>query len=350
MRLIGKISSVFLSLSLIVACKVDPKIAPVLPSDDLKEIVPDGWPTPVYNFNNNPINKDVFILGRALFYDPILSKDNTISCGSCHQQFSAFAHSEHQFSHGINGLLGKRNAPALFNLNWHKLFMHDGGINHIEVQPLGPIQNPIEMDLPFSQALLKLAASAKYRELFKNAYGTEEVTDPKMLKAMAQFMGLMYSYNSKFDKYKRQEGVQLNDAELRGYNTFIAKCNTCHTEPLFSDFSFRSNGLAINTFINDSGRAKVTFQTIDKYKFKVPSLRNVALTGPYMHDGRYQTLEQCLNHYTNNVTNMVNLDPLLLPNGIALTAQEKQDIISFLGTLTDYDFISDKRFADPNAK
>lgn len=349
MMLKVKIGFVFAMVSLLVACKVDPKINPVLPSDDLKEIVPEGWPNAVYSFSNNPVNENVFILGRALFYDPILSKDNTISCGSCHQQFVAFAHAEHNLSHGINGLLGNRNTPALFNLTWHKTFMHDGGINHLEVQPLAPIENPVEMDLPINEALLKLSASAKYRTLFKNAYGTEEVTDPKMLKAMAQFMGLMYSYNSKYDLYKRQENnVQFNDAELRGYALFIAKCNACHTEPLFSDFSFRSNGLAVNLAINDSGRAHITNAPEDKYKFKVPSLRNVALTAPYMHDGRYATLEQCLNHYTDNVSNMVNLDPLLKPNGIALTSEEKQDLISFLRTLTDYKFINDKRFADPN--
>ena len=339
----------FLVLIIGHGCKVDPKINAILPGDELEEITPNGWPKPTYNFSNNPIKSEVFELGRALFYDPILSKDNTISCGSCHQQFVAFAHAEHQYSHGINDQLGKRNAPALFNLNWHKTFMHDGGINHIEVQPIGPIENPIEMDLKFADALLKLAASTKYRGLFKAAYGTEEVTDSRMLKAMAQFMGLMYSYNSKYDLYKRQEnGVTFNDDQLRGYNLFLAKCNSCHTEPLFTDDSFRSNGLSVNPFLNDSGRAHITGLPTDKFKFKLPSLRNIALTAPYMHDGRYQTLEQCLDHYTNSVTNQVNLDPILQPNGIALTPQEKTDIIAFLGTLTDYKFINDKHFADPN--
>lgn len=344
---IVSIASVFWLAS----CKVDPKINEVLPSDNLVEVVPQGWPAPSYNFTANPIKPEVFELGRALFYDPILSNDNTISCGSCHQQFVAFANAGHKFSHGINDQLGKRNAPALFNLNWHKTFMHDGGINHIEVQPLGPIQNPIEMDLKFSEAIARLIASTKYRDLFKKAYGTEEITDTKMLKAMAQFMGLMYSYNSKYDLYKRHEdGVTFSDAQLRGYSLFLAKCNACHTEPLFTDDNFRSNGLSVNPFLNDSGRAHITGLPEDRYKFKQPSLRNIALTAPYMHDGRYQTLEECLDHYTNNVTNQVNLDPLLQPNGLALTSQEKSDIIAFLNTLTDYKFINDKHFADPNAR
>lgn len=331
------------------SCKVDPKINEIIESDDLKEVSPEGWPAPVYTFSNNPLQPKVFELGRALFYDRILSRDNTISCGSCHQQYAAFAHAEHKFSHGINDLVGKRNAPALFNLTWHKTFMHDGGINHIEVQPIGPIQNPIEMDLNFGDALNKLRASSKYRTLFKEAYGSEEVTDSKMLKAMAQFMGMLYSYNSKYDLYKRNENnVSFNAEQLRGYNLFLAKCNVCHKEPLFTDDSYRNNGLSINPFLVDSGRAHITGLAEDRYKFKMPSLRNIALTSPYMHDGRYQTLEQCLDHYTNNVVNLVNLDPILQSGGIPLTAQEKQDIIAFLGTLTDYKFINDKRFADPN--
>jgi cytochrome c peroxidase len=338
---------IFASLA-IQSCKVDPKLNEVLPSDDLKEVIPKGWPDPKYRFINNPIKEEVFVLGRALFYDPILSKDNTISCGTCHQQFAAFANVDHALSHGIEDKVGIRNSPGLFNMTWHPSFMHDGGINHIEVQPIAPIENPVEMDLNFAEALNKLRASQKYLKLFKEAYGTEEITDAKMLKAMAQFMGLMYSYNSKFDMYVRGENnVQLNDAEKRGYQVFLQKCNSCHTQPLFSDFSFRSNGLSVHPLLKDSGRAHITRLPEDRWKFKVPSLRNIALTGPYMHDGRFSTLEQCLNHYTNGVTNLENLDPLLQPNGIALSSAEKSDVIEFLKTLTDYKFINDKRFANP---
>ena len=339
---------VIIFISILTSCKVDPKINTPLPADDLKEIIPEGWPSPVYRFTNNPIKEETFVLGRALFYDPILSADNTISCGTCHQQFVAFANADHDLSHGINDLLGTRNSPALFNMTWHPNFMHDGGINHIEVQPVAPIENPVEMGLSFSAALNKLRASSKYVKMFRDAYGSEEITDAKMLKAMAQFMALMYSYNSKFDLWKRGENnVTLNAAEQRGYQTFLAKCNTCHKEPLFTDFSFRSNGLSFSPTLKDSGRAHITGLAQDRWKFKVPSLRNIALTGPYMHDGRYQSLQQCMDHYTNQVTNMENLDPLLQPNGIALTASEKSDLIEFLQTLTDYKFINDKRFADP---
>jgi cytochrome c peroxidase len=346
-----KIRSYIFFLVVLIAfqfCKVDPKVTREFTANELKIVQPEGWPAPVYTFDKNPIKPEVFNLGRELFYDPILSIDNTISCGSCHQQFAAFAHIEHKFSHGINDQQGTRNAPGIFNVTWHKSFMHDGGINHIEVQPLGPIQNPIEMGEQFSNVIKKLENSDKYKALFKKAYGNEEVSDTRVLRAMAQFMGLMYSYNSKFDHYKRNEdNVTLSEAETRGYTAFKAKCNKCHTEPLFSDFNYRNNGISVDPFLNDSGRAKITGLTSDAFKFKVPSLRNVALTGPYMHDGRYTTLQQCLDHYTN-IENRVNQDPLMSVWGIALTAQEKSDIISFLNTLTDFEFINDPRFADPN--
>ncbi|MGE0568617.1 MAG: cytochrome-c peroxidase, partial [Bacteroidia bacterium] len=299
-------------------------------------------------FENNEVKKEVFELGRHLFYEPMLSKDNTISCGSCHQQFAAFAHAEHKFSHGINDLVGTRNSPALFNIPWQANFMHDGGINHIEVQPIAPIQNPIEMAELFSSVLSKLQASSKYRSLFEKAYGDPEVTDSRMLKAMAQFMGLMYSYNSKFDFFKRNEnGVTLSEEELRGYQIVRTKCAPCHQEPLFSDYGFHNNGLAVDPTIQDSGRARITQLPEDKYKFKTPSLRNIMLTAPYMHDGRYNTIEQCLDHYTNNVVNTTNLDPILAANnGIALSASEKADIVAFLKTLTDYKFINDVKFSE----
>ena len=331
------------------SCKVDPKIEEPLVAKRLEEVIPKGWPQPVYTFSKNVLSDSTFVLGRALFYDFFLIKDNTISCGSCHQNFVAFAHAEHRVSHGINELEGTRNTPAIFNVTWHPYFMHDGGINHIEVQPLGPITNPIEMAENIGNVVTKLQSTNKYKQLFKGAFGTDSVTTQRMFRAMAQFMGMMYSYNSKYDYYKRGENqVQFNDAELRGYNLFIAKCNACHKEPLFSDFQFRNNGLAVNSVYNDVGRAHITRLATDTFKFKTPSLRNVTKTGPYMHDGRYTTLEQCLDHYTNGVKNFVNLDPLLSPNGLQLSAQEKQDIIAFLNTLTDFQFINDKRFANPN--
>jgi cytochrome c peroxidase len=339
-----------LFLVFMLSCKVDPKIVPQPPVGGLKEIVPEGWPQPVYTFSNNTISEDKFALGRALFYETLLSEDNTVSCGSCHQDFGAFSNPAHDVSHGIHDRLGTRNSPGIFNLTWHPSFMHDGGVNHIEVQPLAPITNSVEMGTDLNAVIAKLQASPKYREMFRKAYGDEDVTSQRMFRSMAQFMGLMYSINSKYDRFRRGEkAVEFSEQEKRGYALFQARCNSCHKEPLFSDFAFRNNGLPPHPALKDSGRAKITHLQQDIYRFKTPSLRNVEKTSPYMHDGRFETLEQCLDHYSGGITNTLNLDPLL-QNGISLNSQEKQDIIAFLRTLTDYTFINDKRFSDPNFK
>ncbi|MCX8080847.1 MAG: cytochrome-c peroxidase [Bacteroidia bacterium] len=330
------------------SCKVDPKVKPHFDENELKEIIPTGWPEPVYRFQNNPINKATFELGRALFYDPILSVDSTVSCESCHQQFVAFAHSDHALSHGVANQLTTRNSPALFNLNWHPLFMHDGGVNHIEVQPLAPINNPIEMGENTVHVIKKLRRSARYKKMFEDAFGKgAEINDAQMLKALAQFMALMYSYNSKYDRVKRGE-AEFHQDELEGYQIFQQKCNQCHKEPLFSDFQFRNNGLSVNPAINDSGRAHITGLPSDRYKFKTPSLRNITLTAPYMHDGRFNTLDQCLQHYVSGITNTVNLAPEL-QGGIPLTPSEIQKLKAFLATLTDYTLLTDKKFSNPYA-
>jgi cytochrome c peroxidase len=334
------------------SCKVDTKINAPLPTDNIVEVIPPGWPQPVYTFSTNVLTKEGFILGRELFYEENLSADNTISCGSCHQDFSAFAHSDHNVSHGINDQLGTRNSPGLFNLNWHTSFLHDGGVNHIENFPLAPILNPIEMgETDLNNLIGRLQATSKYKTLFKNAFGTEEVTSQKMLRAITQFIGTMYSYNSKYDMVKRNENnARFSNEEQSGYELFIAKCATCHKEPLFSDFEYRSNGLPADIYLKDSGRSHITGLLTDAFKFKTPSLRNVAKTAPYMHDGRFSTLNQCLDHYTNGVTNLTNPAPQLQPNGLQMSAADKNNIIAFLNTLTDYKFLNDKRFSDPDAK
>ncbi len=328
-------------------CKVDPEIKPELPVNDIRQVIPNGWPQPVYQFQNNPLTADGFKLGRELFYEEMLSRDNTISCGSCHQQFVAFAHADHNLSHGIDGLFGIRNSPGLFNLNWHPNFMWDGGVNHIEVQPLAPITNPVEMDESMTNVISKLSASNKYKTLFRTAYGSEEVNTERIFKSLAQFMGMLYSYQSKYDSHVNGlSGGEFSTEQSNGYNLFKAKCSQCHTEPLFTDFSFRNNGLSVNPILNDSGRAHITSDPNDRYKFKVPSLRNILLTAPYMHDGRFTTLKQVLDHYHTGVQTSPTLDPLLV-SGISLTEPEKQDIINFLSTLSDYSFLYDPRFKDP---
>jgi cytochrome c peroxidase len=333
-------------LLLIFSCKVDPRVVPELPSEGIAEIVPEGWPQPYYTFSTNPVTEPGFVLGRYLFYETLLSRDNTISCGSCHQIGAAFANTEHSLSHGINNQVGKRNAPGLFNLTWHTSFMHDGGINHIENQPPAPITNPVEMDEQLENVIKKLQATERYPKLFKEAFGNDSITTQGMMKAITQFQGLLYSYQSKYDLFKNGK-VEFSESEVKGYQIFLNKCNACHKEPLFSDFKFRNNGLPVDPALNDIGRALVDKASESYYKFKTPSLRNIVKTSPYMHDGRFATLEACLDHYANGIKNLVNLDPLL-QNGIQLNTQERTDLLNFLQTLTDTKFISDKRYMNPN--
>lgn len=308
--------------------------------------VPPGWPQPYYNFKDNALTYDGFALGRKLFYDVRLSRDSTISCGTCHQQFASFAQSGHDVSHGVDDLLGTRNSPGLANMAWHTSFFWDGGVNHLETQPINPIQNPVEMDLKIADVVTRVSADADYRARFKKAFGDETVNSQRIFRAMAQFMGAMVSADSRYDRYVANPGGNyMTEGEIRGLTIFRQHCAGCHKEPLFSDFSFRNNGLA-PTAVNDSGRAHITRDPADLYKFKVPSLRNVAVTAPYMHDGRIQSLEECVDHYSTGIHASATTDPLVA-GGISLTAAEKSDVVSFLKTLTDSTFIHNKLFAEP---
>lgn len=335
---------IWLLMSVVVfsACKPDPSFnVQAVQEENINFTVPEGWPAPVYNFENNTLTNAGFYLGRKLFYDPRLSRDNSTSCGSCHQAFAAFAHAEHDLSHGVDGLLGNRNSPPIFNMNWHTSFFWDGGVNHLESQPINPIQNPVEMDENLPNIIAKISTDEKYRQMFKDAWGDETINSQRIFKSISQFMGAMVSANSKYDQYKRGV-VMLTQEEQSGLTVFNNNCATCHKAPLFSDFSYRNNGLKPST-INDSGRAHITREARDMYKFKVPSLRNLKYTAPYMHDGRIKTLEQVLNHYATGIHQSSTLDPLL-QNGIQLSVQQRSDLLAFLNTLNDESFIKDKRF------
>ncbi|MGG9960224.1 cytochrome-c peroxidase [Ferruginibacter sp. SUN106] len=311
----------------------------------LKLEIPKGWPKPAKDiFANNPLTEQGFQLGKKLFYDGRLSKDGNFPCASCHQQFAAFATYEHDFSHGINNLFTTRNAPALFNLAWMPLLHWDGGINHIEVQPLAPLTAHNEMGETIDSVLKKLRKDTAYPKMFKAAFGTPLINSQRMLKALAQFTGSILSYNSKYDKVLRGED-KFTPAEERGYTFFKNKCAACHAEPLFTDNSFRNNGLSVNAYLNDYGRMRITNNKNDSLKFKVPSLRNVTLTFPYMHDGRYYSIGQAIDHYrTGIVTTQPTLDTLL-KNRIAINNAEKNDLIYFLFTLSDTTLTRSTRFA-----
>jgi cytochrome c peroxidase len=309
-------------------------------------ITPTGFPPPEsITFQNNPLTIQGIELGRKLFYDGRLSKDGNFPCASCHQQFAGFATYDHSLSHGFNNQFTTRNAPGLFNLAWQKSFHWDGGINHLEVQPLAPIIAPNEMAETVENVVSKLKADTLYQKMFRAAFQTDVINSQNMLKALAQFVGTLVSADSKYDKVSRRETV-FTAAEQRGYEVFKLKCASCHKEPLFTDLSFRNIGLPMDPDLKDNGRMTITQKSQDSLLFKVPSLRNVALTAPYSHDGRFASIGAVIDHYRFSVVNGPTTDPVLR-NKIKIDDFEKLDLLNFLQTLTDTAFVHNKKFAQP---
>ena len=312
--------------------------------NEIKFIQPKGFPKPLYDFNKNKITEAGFKLGRKLFYDPILSKDSSTSCNSCHLQFTAFTHVDHAFSHGIGGQTGTRNSPTLQNLAWQKFFMWDGGVTNLEMQPINPIESPIEMGNTMKVVVNKLNHSAYYKHKFYEAFGDSIVSGQHVLKALSQFLVMLESYNSKYDKVKSgEEKFTIN--EESGFQIFKKNCASCHTGNLFTDGAFHNTGLHYDTELKDIGRMKITHDKNDSLKFKTPTLRNIAVSYPYMHDGRFKKLEQVIDFYTEDKSKNNSIDKHL-KRRIILSAQEKKDLISFLQTLTDKEFLFDLRFRD----
>ncbi len=328
-----------------------PTTDPPTPIAPVSFDVPKGFPPIRYALDRNPITTDGIALGRMLFYDARLSRDSTISCAECHNQAYSFTHHGHDLSHGINNRLGTRNSLPLQNLAWNPYFFWDGGVTDLDLFPVAPIQDHNEMDNTMSNVISTLKRDKNYPQRFKAAFGTTEITSARMLQALSQFMLSLVSANSRYDKYVRGEaGGTLTVDELAGKALFTQKgCVKCHAGKLFTDYSFRNNGLSL-AYNQDVGRAKITELAQDRFTFRVPSLRNVERTFPYMHDGRFTTLEAVMKHYAGGLYATPNLDPLLNQNGqlgIPLTDTEQAQLIAFLKTLTDPTFITDPRFAAP---
>ena len=310
--------------------------------------IPANFPAPAQDVELNYPTTAGFELGRKLFYDGRLSADNTISCAFCHEQATAFTHHGHMFSHGIYDQEGTRNAPAVQNMAWQSEYFYDGASNSLELLSIVPVHNPKEMDETLEGIAAKLKEDPEYVKMFSRAFDGGNVSSGNILKALGQFMTMMVSANSRYDKYVRDEaGGILTEQELEGLGLFRQKCAACHATDLFTDNTFRNNGLPPNPNLNDLGRETVTGFAADRYKFKVPSLRNVALTAPYMHDGRFGSLESVLNFYASGVLNSETLDAQLSHDGvlgIPLTDDGKQAITAFLKTLTDEEYISSPLF------
>lgn len=309
-------------------------------------VKPAHFPEPTYPFYRNPITKEGFELGKQIFNDPILSRDNSVACNNCHVKAVAFADPQHALSLGVEERSGIRNAPGIANMAFMKEFMWDGGVHHLDFAPPNAIENPLEMDEKMSHVVWKLNNHNTYPGLFRAAFPDmgDTITSPYLLLALSQYQTMLVSATSKYDYYIKGK-ASLSAVELEGLQLFRQKCASCHSGELFTNQGYRNNG--IDTEFADEGRARISSSPEDLGKFKVPSLRNVELTAPYMHDGRFTTLGAVLNHYAEGVKPSATLAAELQQGGkpgIALTEAEKARIIDFLKTLTDYEFIQDQRF------
>ncbi|MGB3525590.1 MAG: cytochrome c peroxidase [Flavobacteriales bacterium] len=323
---------------------------------------------------DNPLTVEGIDLGRFLFYEKRLSGDNGMSCASCHAPSLAFSDGK-AVSKGIDSIAGFRSSMPLINLGYSQFFFWDGRASSLEQQILEPVKNPIEMHDTWPNAMSKLQADAVYPILFERAFGTDQIDSLLVAKAVAQFIRTMVSGNSPFDKWRRNEGSVPVDAQL-GFDLFQkeggaigqiipvagstpvigqggADCFHCHTADagLFTDEQFHNNGLDMN--FTDPGRAGVTDDPADMAKFKTPTLRNIMVTAPYMHDGRFANINEVLNHYNTGGHPSATVDPFMKFTDpdmeLGLTPTKRQQIISFLNSLTDEEFLTNPAFQDPGS-
>lgn len=327
----------------------------------------EGWPKPVLVFSSG-VNVDAEIaLGRVLFYDESLSADGKVSCGSCHTSYTAFAHVDHKLSHGVFDREGRRNAPALMNLAWQSGFMWDGAIQHLELQSMAPIAAHTEMGMSLQDYLNGIKQNPRYQSLFAVAYPNQPISLPLALKAIARFELTFVSDQSRYDSMRRQQ-ISFTQQENRGYALFQKFCAACHAEPLFTRPGYEYNGWAdglkgtdsvgVGVSVLDRGRALVTGLVADAYHMKIPTLRNVEVSYPYMHNGGFQTLYQVVKNYSGKrlvVRGDGGGSGISGDSGegqrkvidISLDANERVDLVAFLMTLTDRKFLYSKDFVDP---
>lgn len=353
------------ALRYIAACLVSLLLLPACSPTDAEEAspqaqrfapaVPANLAAAVPYPERNPFTVEGVELGRMLFYDPILSGSNSISCASCHQQDKAFSDGVALSTAGASGKPLLRHAPALVNLAWAEGWFWDGGAKDIESLAFGPLSHPDEMNQDLQELTQELQRHAVYPRLFRLAFGSDSITAATIARALAQFQRTLISANSRYDKYVRGEGGTLSSLELEGLELFKEHCASCHSSDFFTDYGYHNNGLDA-TFPDEHeelafGRGRISLQAADIGKYKTPTLRNIALTAPYMHDGRFATLQQVLAHYQRGVQASETLAPQLRQAngklGIPLTDAEKEKIILFLNTLTDEAFVQNKAFSNP---
>lgn len=337
-----------LFLTSILSCREKIEVENIVDNHDHThtDLETKGFPQMRIPYDNETSEEGIY-LGRKLFYDPILSGDNSQSCASCHQQSRAFSDSK-RFSVGINGISGSLNASAIINAGWQSSAFWNGRAGSLEEQAVEPVESHIEMNLSWETAVFRLQVHDNYPDEFQKVFGTRKITKSLVTKAIAQFERSLISNQSKFDKFLSGD-IDLTPMELAGYNLFLsekAECFHCHTRPLFSDDDLHNNGLDANP---EKGQFAVTSNIYDRGKFRTPTLRNVEFTAPYMHDGRFETLEEVVDFYSDSIKTSYTVDPLM-PNdngGFHWTSLEKLQLISFLKTLSDTAYINNPEFSNP---
>ncbi len=341
----------FCLLSIIFGCRKSIELQPEQYLTYTSIDIPDNFPSIIHP-EDNPLTEEGILLGRHLFWEKKLSGDNTMSCGSCHMPQYSFS-DPNPTSTGINGINGTRNAMVLQNLAWANEFFWDGRALSLEEQIIMPVLDSIEMDETWSHFFEEIKHDNNYRRMFYDAFFTFEPDSTHAAKAIAQFLRTMVSTNSKYDKVLRNE-ANFTPEENAGFDSFNSlsggDCFHCHGGILATDNSFKNNGL--DEFPIDTGRGTITGLVNDQFKFKVPTLRNIEFSAPYMHDGRFQTLDEVINFYSILVQhNSPNIDPLMefsQSGGVQLDPQERAELKAFLLTFSDSDFINNPDFSDPN--
>lgn len=304
--------------------------------------IPADFPEVNDSFFTNKPTKYGVELGKKLFFDKKLSRDNTVSCATCHIQENAFA-DQNPKGIGIDGKIGFRNTPPIQNLAFMQVYNWDGNKTALENQVLVPIITPEEMDSSILEVIGKISNDATYIELFHKTFGDDTITGERIFNSIAQFEYTLISANSKYDKVKRKEGAIFTDNEAQGYQVFKNKCANCHSTELFTDQSFRNIGFPVNPNSEEKGRTRVSLNAKDLMSFRVPTLRNIAYTAPYGSFGQFATLKEVLDYLDKGVIESDNLDPILKDNNnrIPLTEKEKENLISFMKTLSDLEFITE---------
>jgi len=338
----GFIIAVLLALAVIACQKELPD--PVAEPEPLLAL-PPGFQSPVFP-SGNELTPARWALGKRLFYDPVLSSDSTLSCGSCHHASKAFSDTV-AFSPGVAGRPGVRNAPTLANIGYHPYFTREGGVPTLEMQILVPIQEHNEFDFNIVLIAERLQRDTAYVRMSHEAYDREP--DAFVItRSIACFERTFVSGQSRYDQYFFQgKNEALTTAEKRGMDLFFSEktnCSQCHAGFNFSNYAFENNGLYAD--YPDPGRFRLTELESDRARFKVPTLRNVAVTAPYMHDGSLWTLEAVVEHYNSGGQPHPNKSALVRPLG--LTAGEKTDLVAFLKTLTDEKFLNNPKWKKDN--